>query len=79
MCGSMVDVQSATTENRRGTKKIETTAAKYNGMPYWAAITSATTSLLHHPFNDLFSRTTWVSQHMKGKPFWILLEQETMG
>jgi len=34
---------------------------------------------LLHPFNGLFSRTTWVSQHQKGKPFWILLEQETMG
>jgi len=29
MCGSMVDIQSATAENRRGTK-IEITAAKYN-------------------------------------------------
>ena len=35
--------------------------------------------LLLHPFNGLFSRTTWVSQHQKGKPFWILLEQEMMG
>jgi len=26
-----------------------------------------------------FSRTTWVSQHQKGKPFWILLEQDMMG
>ena len=26
-----------------------------------------------------FSRTTSVSQHQKGKPFWILLEQEMMG
>jgi len=25
-----------------------------------------------------FSTTTWVSQHQKGKSFWILLEQETM-
>jgi len=25
--------------------------------------------LLLHPFNGLFSRTTWVSQHQKGKPF----------
>jgi len=25
-----------------------------------------------------FSTTTWVSQHQKGKPFWILLEQEMM-
>jgi len=35
--------------------------------------------ILLHPFNGLFSRTTWVSQHQKGKPFWILLEQEMMG
>ena len=35
--------------------------------------------LLLHPFNGLFSGTTWVSQHKKGKPFWILLEQEMMG
>ena len=35
--------------------------------------------LLLHPFNGLFSRTTWVCQHQKGKPFWILLEQEMMG
>jgi len=26
-----------------------------------------------------FSRTTWVSWHQKGKPFWILLKQEMMG
>jgi len=32
-------MQSATTENRGGKKKIETTAAKYNGLPYMAAIT----------------------------------------
>jgi len=30
-------------------------------------------------FNGLFSWTTWVSRHQKGKPFWILLEQEMMG
>jgi len=35
--------------------------------------------LLLHPFNGLFSRTTSVSRHQKGKPFWILLEQEMMG
>jgi len=27
--------------------------------------------LLLRPFNGLFSRTTWVSRHQKGKPFWI--------
>ena len=32
-----------------------------------------------HMFNDLFSRTTWVSRHQKGKSFWILLKQEMMG
>jgi len=35
--------------------------------------------LLLHPFNGLFSRTTCVSRHQKGKSFWILLEQEMMG
>jgi len=35
--------------------------------------------LLLHPFNGLFSRTTWVSRHQKGEPFWILLEQKMMG
>jgi len=35
--------------------------------------------LLLHPFNSLFSRTTWVIRHQKGKPFWILLQQEMMG
>ena len=34
--------------------------------------------LLQHPFNSLSPRTTWVSRHQKGKPFWILLEQEMM-
>jgi len=34
---------------------------------------------LLHQFNRHFSRTTWVSRHWKGKPFWILLEQEMTG
>jgi len=42
------------------------------------AILYCVTSTLH-PFNGLFSRTTSVSRHQKGKPFWILLEQEMMG
>jgi len=32
-----------------------------------------------HMFNGLFSRTTCVSWHQKGKPFWTLLKQEMMG
>jgi len=32
-----------------------------------------------HPFNSLYSRTTWVSRHQKGTPIWISLEQEMMG
>jgi len=32
-----------------------------------------------HPFNGLFSRTTWISRHQRSKPFWILLEQKMMG
>jgi len=77
MCESMADIQSPTDQNRQGKnetrkKEEETTAAKYNGLPYWA-----TTKL--HPFRSLFSRTTWVSRHQKGKPFWILLAQVMMG
>jgi len=43
MYGSMVDIQSATAENRRGKKEEEeeTAAAKCNRLPYWAAIISA--------------------------------------
>ena len=40
---------------------------------------SSLTTVLLHPFSDLFFRTTWVSWYQKGKPFWILLQQETMG
>jgi len=40
MCASMVDIQSATAEIRRGKKKeegkkIEITGQKYNGLPYY--------------------------------------------
>ena len=31
-------------------------------------LSSATTT-----FSGLFSWTTWISRHQKGKPFWILL------
>jgi len=31
--------------------------------------------LLLRLFNGLFSRTTWVSRHQKGKRFWTLLKQ----
>jgi len=39
MCGSMVDIQSATAEIRQGKKqkkkKEQTTGQKYNGLPYY--------------------------------------------
>jgi len=40
MCGSMVDIQSAAAEIRRGKQieeegKKETTGQKYNGLPYY--------------------------------------------
>jgi len=36
MCGSMVDIQSAAAEIRRGKKKKkEITGQKYNGLPYY--------------------------------------------
>jgi len=41
-------------------------------------ISSCYTTLLH-PFNGLFFRTTWVSRHQVGTPFWILLEQDWGG
>jgi len=36
-----------------------------------------TTSYIH--LMAFFSRTIWVSQHQKGKPFCILMKQEMMG
>jgi len=38
-----------------------------------------TTTTTLHAFNGFFSRTTWLSRHQTGKPFWVLLEQEMMG
>jgi len=35
--------------------------------------------LLTHPFNSLFSWTTWLRRHQKDKPFWILMVQEMIG
>jgi len=32
-----------------------------------------------NPFSSHFYTTNWVSRHQKGKPFWILLEQEMIG
>jgi len=32
---------------------------------------NSSTQLLLHPFNGLFSGTTWVSRYQKGKPSWI--------
>jgi len=40
-----IDTQSATAENRRRKDGNQTTAAKYNGLPYWAAI-------INHLFNS---------------------------
>jgi len=34
---------------------------------------------LHYIQLTVFSRKTWVCQHQKGKPLWILMKQETMG
>jgi len=37
------------------------------------------TAKLQEEFKGLFSRTIWVSQYQKGKPFWIKMRQEMMG
>jgi len=42
-----------------------------------ATFDASTTLTRLHPFNGLFSNTTWVSRY--SKPFWILLEQQMMG
>jgi len=43
----------------------------------FSSVASHTVStILLHPFNGLFSRTTWVSRHWNGKP---LMKQEMMG
>jgi len=51
MCGSMVDIQSAAAEIRRGKKERrrekETTGQKYNGLPYYIG-----QPLLAHYKND---------------------------
>ena len=39
----------------------------------------STTTTTLHPFNGLFSRTTWVSRYQKGKTSLDLHEQEMMG
>jgi len=43
------------------------------------SVSDTVTTLTTTSIYGLFSRTTWVSRHQKGKPFWILLEQEMMG
>jgi len=54
----------------------------YPGFPGKEAVKRVSVYYYHstlHPFNSLFSRTTWVSRHHKGKSFWILLQQEMIG
>jgi len=48
-------------------------------MPSRMCTTPLRSSDILHPFNGLFSRTTWVSRHQNDKPLWILVEQEMVG
>jgi len=48
--------------------------ASTNDLAYLSKPSGETTTT-----TPVFSRTTWVSRHQKGKPFWILLQQEMMG
>jgi len=43
------------------------------------SITTTTTTTLLHPFNGLFSRTTWVRRYQKSKTSLDLMSQEMMG
>jgi len=56
----------------------DTCSAKLSSVSQQSLNGNTTTTTLH-PFNGLFSTTTWVSRHQKGKPFWILMKQEMMG
>ena len=40
---------------------------------------TTTTTTTVRPFNSLFSRTTWISQHQKGKTSLDLNKEEMMG
>jgi len=90
MCPSLIEIGSKTTEknsaqtnrqtnretNRQTYRQTDTTKI----MVTWPWTNTVDYHiLLLHPFNGLFSRTTWVSWHQKGKPFWILLQQEMTG
>ena len=48
-------------------------------LPYRCCLMLLLGLLLLHPFNGLFSRTTWVSRHQKGKTSEDLNRQEIMG
>ena len=68
MCGNMVDIQSATTEDRRGKRKKERKKERkkknkkkkklHNGLPYSAAIECgwASSSTSRSQWSDLFTR-----------------------
>jgi len=53
----------------------ETATSANNERTHTTTTTTTTTTSVQRPI----SRTTWVSQHQKGKPFWILLELEMLG
>jgi len=62
---------------RMDTTKLPNMAiARFGDVVYgcWPVVVSWSLLQLLHPFNGLFSRTTWVSRHQKSKPFWSLLE-----
>ena len=60
-------------------KKDNTNLSATEGRSYSAVQITIIAHTHTHTFNGLFSRTTWVSQHQKCKPFWILLKQEMLG
>jgi len=67
-------LSSSTTQFLRDTASLSLCWISHHTYWHWLPLL-----LLLHPFNGLSSRTTWISWHQKGKPFWILLQQEMMG
>jgi len=53
-------------------------SAEQQYITYWVNLLTSVSSLQLHSFNGLFSRTTWVSQHQKGRTILDLLQKEIM-
>jgi len=72
---------AADVANRNGHDASNRTNSLCNFSEYYTSQSTPQHVLLAllQPFNGLYPGQPWVSRYQKGKPFWILLEQEMMG